>query len=315
MTRSSTKDLLTPFEEPKRVLHSSRKLFKTLSLDYSSSPEFDLFSNYEDQFEKEVAEAVGEPTMKEYMTVTRINYESGNDKGMIKLKGRFLLELQNNALSGTHGEDTMEHIKNFLKIVDSLNIPNWDPNDLEFKNWLASKFRNYKTMDGYTKNDLWNYWKRGDDEEVKTNNELSNPRDDNLIEENEIAQIFRIDTDLFDFDTPLCQAFKEFNYLSQIDVDNKGIPWVNEKPWTGDRALSEPIDNIHHECNLLRFKSGTAKWPTYNWKEYGYCNTRDLHGFIRKGNSICYEDYEWYDMVEDGKLKEEALINKRILEE
>ncbi|GJT80794.1 hypothetical protein Tco_1055136 [Tanacetum coccineum] len=213
------------------------------------------------QYKEEVTEVMGEPTIKEYITITRINYESGNDKGMIKLKGRFLLELQNNALSGTHGEDTMEHIKNFLEIVDSLNITNedesigsitnwvdltefflekfyqpsrtsrkieangdnsevkWDPDNIEFELWLASKFRNHKTMDEYTKNALWNYWRNGNDKEVITDNELSNPRDDNLIKENEVAQIFRIDTDLFDFDTPLCQAFKEFNYLSQIDVD------------------------------------------------------------------------------------------------
>nr|GEX02573.1 putative reverse transcriptase domain-containing protein [Tanacetum cinerariifolium] len=73
-------------------------------------------------------------------------------------------------------------------------------------------------MDEYTKNALWDYCRRGDDEEVLTYKELSNPRDDNLIEENKIAQIFRIDIDLFDFDTPLCQALKEFNYLSQIDT-------------------------------------------------------------------------------------------------
>nr|GEX58538.1 hypothetical protein [Tanacetum cinerariifolium] len=51
MTRSSTKELFTPFKEPKRVLHSARKLFKTTSLDYSSSSKFDLFSYLEDQIE------------------------------------------------------------------------------------------------------------------------------------------------------------------------------------------------------------------------------------------------------------------------
>ncbi|GJX08376.1 hypothetical protein Tco_0196308 [Tanacetum coccineum] len=52
------------------------KLFKTPSLDYSSSPEFDLFSNHEDQSEEEVAEAMGEPTMEEYMIKTREDYGS-----------------------------------------------------------------------------------------------------------------------------------------------------------------------------------------------------------------------------------------------
>ncbi|GKD54575.1 hypothetical protein Tco_1287962 [Tanacetum coccineum] len=49
MTQSLTKELFTPFEEPKQVFHSTRKLFKTPSLDYSSSLEFDLFFDHEDQ--------------------------------------------------------------------------------------------------------------------------------------------------------------------------------------------------------------------------------------------------------------------------
>ncbi|GKF42311.1 hypothetical protein Tco_0125653, partial [Tanacetum coccineum] len=103
MTRSSTKELFIPFKEPERVFHSTRKLFKTMSLDYSSSLEFDLFSDLENQSEEEVIEAMREPTMEEYLTITRINYESGNEKGRIELKGRFLIELHDNAFSGING--------------------------------------------------------------------------------------------------------------------------------------------------------------------------------------------------------------------
>ncbi|GJT46837.1 hypothetical protein Tco_0955552 [Tanacetum coccineum] len=48
MTRSSTKELFTPFKEPEREFRSSRKHFKTLSLDESRSPDFDLFSDQEE---------------------------------------------------------------------------------------------------------------------------------------------------------------------------------------------------------------------------------------------------------------------------
>ncbi|GJV94000.1 hypothetical protein Tco_1541813 [Tanacetum coccineum] len=93
MTRSSIKELFTPFEEPERVFHSTRKLFKTPSLEYSSLPKFNLFSDHEDQSEEEVAEAMGEPTMEEYMTKTREDYGSGiarpkiDDKAHFELKG------------------------------------------------------------------------------------------------------------------------------------------------------------------------------------------------------------------------------------
>ncbi|GJV97192.1 hypothetical protein Tco_1548769 [Tanacetum coccineum] len=60
---------------------------------------------------------------------------------------------------------------------------------------------------------------RGDDEVEFTNEESFDPNDKNLIEGNEVAKIFRIKTNVFNFETPTCRAFKEFNYLLQIDLE------------------------------------------------------------------------------------------------
>ncbi|GJY59122.1 hypothetical protein Tco_0459014 [Tanacetum coccineum] len=38
------------------------------------------------------------------------------------------------------------------------------------------------------------------------------------------------------------------------------------------------------------------------------------HGAYIIGNSLHYQDYEWYDALKDSKLKEEALHNKAIIE-
>ncbi|GJU37275.1 hypothetical protein Tco_1185629 [Tanacetum coccineum] len=178
-----------------------------MCLDYSSSPKFNLFSDPEYLFEEQVTEPMGEPTMEEYMTKIQEDYGSGfirpkvNEKARFELNGQFLKDLRDNAFSGTNGEDAVEHIEKFLKIVDSLDIPNdltyffweyyppsrtgrimegneantkveWDPTNIEFRSWLASKFRNHKIMDRYTKNALWDYSRRGDDEEVIIDDEL-----------------------------------------------------------------------------------------------------------------------------------------------
>nr|GEX90506.1 SGNH hydrolase-type esterase domain-containing protein [Tanacetum cinerariifolium] len=90
----------------------------------------------------------------------------------------------------------------------------YDPFNVEFTKWLALKFYNHKTMNHYTKNALWIYWARGDDE-VELVDEESLDSDD----EDEVTEIFRIGTNVFDFETPMCRAFKEFNYLLQIDLD------------------------------------------------------------------------------------------------
>ncbi|GJT21765.1 hypothetical protein Tco_0891702 [Tanacetum coccineum] len=76
MTRSSTKELFTPFKDPEREFRSSRKLFKTLNLDESRSPVFDLFSDLEENSEEEVVETMTE-TMEGYMSKTRADYGLG----------------------------------------------------------------------------------------------------------------------------------------------------------------------------------------------------------------------------------------------
>ncbi|GKA16609.1 hypothetical protein Tco_0696356 [Tanacetum coccineum] len=88
----------------------------------------------------------------------------------------------------------------------------------------------------------------GDDEVELANEESSDDEDD-------IAKVFRIDNNIFNYETPLCSAFKEFNCLFEVDPNllrkdiigfktykdykndwiyewNKDIPWVDEKPWT-----------------------------------------------------------------------------------
>ncbi|GJX24648.1 hypothetical protein Tco_0230944 [Tanacetum coccineum] len=207
----------------------------------------------------------------------------------------------------------------------------YDPSDVEFTEWLASKVFSYKTMDHYTMKALWIYWARGDDEVERTDEESSDSDG-----EDEVAKIFRIETNVFDFKTPLCRAFKEFNYLLQInpnaltkDIDgfktykeykddwicewNKDVPWVHERPWMENGVWKEPTPVKHH-CKPFNYKSGCSEWPTCSWKDDGYCNGGNLPGAYIIGNTLCCHDLEWYEALKDGKLKEEALKNKAIMD-
>ncbi|GKC77582.1 hypothetical protein Tco_1128356 [Tanacetum coccineum] len=128
----------------------------------------------------------------------------------------------------------------------------YDLSDVAFIEWVGSKNFNYKTMDHCTMKALWIYWIKGDDEVELTDEESSSDEDD-------IAEVFRIDINIFDYETPLCSAFKELNYLLEVDLDlltkyiigfktyeyykndwiyewNKDVPWVDEKPWTNTRV-------------------------------------------------------------------------------
>ncbi|GJR03436.1 hypothetical protein Tco_0526420 [Tanacetum coccineum] len=89
MTRSSSKNLITPYENPEHKFRSSRKLNMTRSLDRLNSSKSNLFSDYVDQFEEEETETMGEPTMED----------------------------------GLDNEDANEHIEKVLEIVDLFHIP------------------------------------------------------------------------------------------------------------------------------------------------------------------------------------------------
>ncbi|GJW35054.1 zf-CCHC domain-containing protein [Tanacetum coccineum] len=108
MTRISTKELFAPFENPKQEFCLSRKLFKTHGLDESSSPEFDLFSDLEENSKEEVAETMAE-TMEQHMRKLELTMDR---------------ELRDNTFNGSVYKDANEHIKIVVDIVDLFHIPN-----------------------------------------------------------------------------------------------------------------------------------------------------------------------------------------------
>ncbi|GKE26226.1 hypothetical protein Tco_1441610 [Tanacetum coccineum] len=128
MTRSSTNELFTHYKEPEQEFRSSRRHFKSLSLNELRSPNFNLFSDQEYSKEEE-AEAMAE-TMEQYMSKTRTDYGSGvarpkiEEKDSFELKGQFSKELRENTFSGSDNEDAYEHIEKVLKIIDLFHIPN-----------------------------------------------------------------------------------------------------------------------------------------------------------------------------------------------
>ncbi|GJX95790.1 retrovirus-related pol polyprotein from transposon TNT 1-94 [Tanacetum coccineum] len=86
-----------PFEPILLIVYPPFQLFKTLSLDESRSPEYNLFSDLEENSEEEVAETMAE-TMEQYMSKTRADYGSGIARPKINDKDHFELKAQINNL-------------------------------------------------------------------------------------------------------------------------------------------------------------------------------------------------------------------------
>ncbi|GJY35986.1 retrovirus-related pol polyprotein from transposon TNT 1-94 [Tanacetum coccineum] len=148
MTRSSTKELLMPFENPEQVLLSRRKLFETSSLAESNSPEFDQNFEIEEQVEEEeeVTEIMAE-NMDQYMSKTHDEFRLGIARPTIdadiqfELKGQFLKEFYDNTFSGLEHEDANEHI-------EKVAIQEMAEYSQKWHNGTSSRSRSTKTFDG-----------------------------------------------------------------------------------------------------------------------------------------------------------------------
>nr|GEY58788.1 hypothetical protein [Tanacetum cinerariifolium] len=127
-------------------------------------------------------------------------------------------------------------------------------------------------------------------QEVVTNEGFSDLEKVNNDDEHEIAKIFRIKTNLFDYETPLCKAFNEFNYLFKVDTElfthdiertktyedyENGLNNEGGEPWSKNGVLYEICDHI---CEPFHFKSGKTNWPTYNLNENGFSKGGELPG-------------------------------------
>ncbi|GJV44048.1 hypothetical protein Tco_1428584 [Tanacetum coccineum] len=117
----------------------------------------------------------------------------------------------------------------------------------------------------------------GGDEIEVSDDESSDLEDYWSDKEEETAKIFKIEIDVFNYETPLCLAFNEFNYLLKAESD----------------LLTKDI---------------------MGWRENGYCNGGNFPEAYHIGNSLHYQDLEWYEALEDSELKDEALRNKAIME-
>ncbi|GJU64899.1 hypothetical protein Tco_1246734 [Tanacetum coccineum] len=155
-------------------------------------------------------------------------------------------------------------------------------------------------MDVFTKGALWDYWKMGGDEIDVSDDESSD------LEE------YMIDPDLLAKDIMGFKIYEDYKD-DWIYEWNKDIPWVDEKLWTEVGVWTKPKP-IEHTCKHFDYKTRCLEWPTYSWREDGYCNGGNLPDAYHIGNSLHYQDLEWYEALEDSELKYEALRNKAIME-
>ncbi|GJV98531.1 hypothetical protein Tco_1553783 [Tanacetum coccineum] len=95
---------------------------------------------------------------------------------------------------------------------------------------------------------------------------------------NEDDEVELTDEEFSDNEDEIAETYEEYKD-DWIYEWNRDVPWVDEKPWTDIGVWTEPTSVTHYF-----------------------------------GNSLHYQDYEWYEALKDSELKEQALRNKAIME-
>ncbi|GKA33710.1 hypothetical protein Tco_0720139, partial [Tanacetum coccineum] len=182
-----------------------------------------------------------------------------NEKYAYELNGKFLDDLHKNAFSGTNGEDAIEHIEYFLKIVDPIDLPNVNQDKLRVFVFLISL--------------VGNAWKWFD--EIKGS--IDNPD----VLTNDIV------------------GFKTYDEYKDdcIYEWNKNVPWVHKKPWTDAGVWTESTPDSELKEEALKNKAIMAGMiEEDDESSYKGCKIWDGYEITNHDQEERYEvfnDHEW----------------------
>ncbi|GJZ27726.1 hypothetical protein Tco_0572373 [Tanacetum coccineum] len=243
-----------------------------------------------------------------YITATRKNFVSDDNEGrmvekcIIEIQGTFLVKIREDAFNGNDGENTYEHINKLLKIVGPIKINGLTQDRSRLSifpvslagaayEWFTKEcIGSITTWDNMLEKFILKFHYLSDHNEEETE------EDDNPNEMDNVPEFFRIKRNLFDFETPLCEAYHEFSCLLKIDTDLFTYDIQNFKTYDeykqelkGDKAKGTeklwsengvPYQLCDHICEPYRFKNGGTKWPTCTSDIDGFCNSGKLNDEI-----------------------------------
>nr|GEV18544.1 hypothetical protein [Tanacetum cinerariifolium] len=224
------------------------------------------------------------------------------------------------------GENVFDHINKFLEVVRPIKINGVSQDRFRLSTFLISLagaagewFKKDSIGSVTTWDDLVEKFVQKFYQPSNHNEEIEEDNDPNHI-----SDIFKIEGNLFDFESPLCEAFNDFNYLFKINKDlftfdiqgsrtyeecelNNLVTMDLKELWLDNGV---PYQLCDHICKPYRFKNGITKWPTCSSDVDGFCNGGALPGMVRVGSMTYFQDNKWYDELVDGKPKDETLALK-----
>nr|GEW88868.1 probable serine/threonine-protein kinase SIS8 [Tanacetum cinerariifolium] len=137
--------------------------------------------------------------------------------------------------------------------------------------------------------------------------ELTDEESSDSDNEDEVDELFRIDANVFDFETPMCRAVKEFNYRLRIDPDdnfeniNRDHEEREYKKEHKDEERCELFDNPHQEalvCKIRRFE--IIKYSFGEDKEYVAIKEHGYDDLTSTNEDACRAYQEIFHRMDEG---------------
>ncbi|GJY38782.1 hypothetical protein Tco_0425146 [Tanacetum coccineum] len=197
---------------------------------------------------------------EEYVSVTRKNFLSNDRKGrtveksFLKIQGTFLVKIRDNTFSVIIGENTFKHNDNFLEVVGPLKIKGLSQDRFRINifpiSLVGAASESFKkdyigsvtTWENLVEKFIQKFYQLSDNKEEMETDEDDDP--------NDIADIFKIKGNLFDFETPLCKEIKTYE---EYELNNNMIGDF-EEPWSDNGVPYQPCDHICEHI-VLRMES------------------------------------------------------------
>ncbi|GJR35718.1 hypothetical protein Tco_1211402 [Tanacetum coccineum] len=197
----------------------------------------------------------------DYITATRKKFVSNDNEGrmvkkcIVEIQGTFLVKIHDDTFNGNVGENAFKHIDKFLKIVGPIKINGLTQDRFRlsiFPVSVAGAASEWVTKECIG---LITTWVNMVEKFIMKFHHLSDhneetKEDDNPNETDNALEIFKIKGNLFDFETPLCEAFHKFKCLLKIDTDM----------FTYDIQNFKTYDEYKRELNNDKAKGTEEPW-------------------------------------------------------
>ncbi|GJV01488.1 hypothetical protein Tco_1335057 [Tanacetum coccineum] len=182
------------------------------------------------------------------------------EKCIVEIQGTFLVKVRNDSFNGNDGEKAYDHINKFLEIVGPIKINGLTHDQFRLSifpvslagaayEWFTKEcIGSITTWDNMLENFILKFHHLSD------HNEEEPEEDDNPNETDNVPEILRIKGNLFDFETPLCEAYNEFSCLLKIDTDLFTYDIQNFK--TYDEYKQELNDDKAKDTREIVVKNG-----------------------------------------------------------